>query len=281
MMVNEYQFEYLEKGTGDPVLFVHGSVSDYRTWSNQLDEFGKDYRAITYSRRYHWPNKEISDRGAYSMSQHVADLEGILKNVDRPVHLVGHSYGAFIVLLLAIKAPQLARSLVLAEPPVITLHTSDPPNPLQILKLLLTRPTIALAQIRFAATGLIPATKQVKSGNIEKAISIVGKAILGVEAFENLSADRKIQVKENFIKAEFLGSGFPDLNINLIRGITTPTLLLSGEHSPAFFQLLLKSLDDLLQTSENKVIANASHIMHEDNPDHFNEVVRRFIEDQE
>jgi len=41
----------VERGTGEPVVFVHGSASDYRTWHSQLDELGQRYRTIAYSRR--------------------------------------------------------------------------------------------------------------------------------------------------------------------------------------------------------------------------------------
>jgi len=59
--INDTRVEIIERGSGDPVLFVHGSASDYRTWRSQLDDFSNQYRAIAYSRRYHWPNDPIPD----------------------------------------------------------------------------------------------------------------------------------------------------------------------------------------------------------------------------
>ncbi len=55
------------------------------------------------------------------MDEHVHDLEAFLHLLGAaPAHLVGHSYGALVSLLLAVQAPQLVGSLVLAEPPAIT-----------------------------------------------------------------------------------------------------------------------------------------------------------------
>ena len=47
---------YVEKGTGVPVIFVHGSLSDGGYWADQIGPFEKHYRVIAYSRRYNYPN---------------------------------------------------------------------------------------------------------------------------------------------------------------------------------------------------------------------------------
>ena len=137
---------YVERGGGTPVVLVHGSSSDYRTWEPVLDPLGERFHAIAYSRRYHWPNERIPERTDYSMPEHVDDLEALVRTLEiAPAHLVGHSYGAFLCLLLAIRRPALVRSLVLAEPPVITLFTSSTPRPAEMIRLLLTRPRTAIA----------------------------------------------------------------------------------------------------------------------------------------
>jgi pimeloyl-ACP methyl ester carboxylesterase len=101
MNINGDELEYTEQGTGEPLVLVHGSASDYRTWHLQQAAFSKHFRTITYSRRYHWPNQPIPDGGDYSMLLHVDDLKKVIHSLDaKPAHLVGHSYGAFLCLLL-------------------------------------------------------------------------------------------------------------------------------------------------------------------------------------
>lgn len=125
------------------------------------------------------------------MIQHVEDLEAFIKmTINKPVHLVGHSYGAFVCLLLAMQHPSLVRTLVLAEPPVITLFVSNSPRPSEILKHLFSRPRTAAAIIKFGARGVGPATAEVKRGNLDQAIEIFGKATLGGEAYAKLSNER-------------------------------------------------------------------------------------------
>lgn len=142
--INGVSLGVVEQGIGEPVVFVHGSASDHRTWQSQLDRLDEWYRVIAYSRRFHWPNDPIPDGADYSMHQHLDDLQALLRTLNEgAAHLVGHSYGALLALLLAIREPGTVRSLVLAEPPAITLFVSNRPRPRQILKLLFTRPRTA------------------------------------------------------------------------------------------------------------------------------------------
>ena len=132
---------YREQGDGEPVVFVHGSASDLCSWEQQLPAIGASYRAITYSRRYARPNPDIEPGADDQMLPHVDDLAGLLRVLDaRPAHLVGHSWGAFICLLAAIRHPELVRSLVLAEPPVLSLYISTPPHARELIPLLARRP---------------------------------------------------------------------------------------------------------------------------------------------
>jgi pimeloyl-ACP methyl ester carboxylesterase len=276
--LNNYKFNYVENGNGDNLLFVHGSASDYRTWEKQLEYFGEYYHTIIYSRRYHWPNKQIPDNEDYSMAKHVEDLEEFIKFMgDKPVHLVGHSYGALLCILLAIKNSKLIHTLTLAEPPAVALFVSNIPKPSEILKLLFSKPKLAFGIIKFGIKGIAPTTKALKQDDMEKALKVSAKAILGVKPFLNLSKERLEQGRANMIKAEFLGSGFLSLDNNRIQNIEIPTLLISGQNSPNLWPNLLVELNKLIPNSELKTIPNASHIMHEDNVSNYNATVLSFL----
>lgn len=276
--VNGVSLEYVERGRGEPVVFVHGSASDLRTWQTQQEEFGSHFRAIAYSRRYHWPNQAIAEGADYSMAEHVDDLEALLRALrGAPAHLVGHSYGAFVCLLVAMRAPQLVRALVLAEPPVITLFVSNKPKPSEIMKLALTRPRTAMEIVKFGLKGLVPATAAVQRGDTEEAMRLFGLATLGRPAYLRLSEARRAQVRANLIKAEFLGSGFAPLKAEQVRGIRIPVLLVTGQSSPRLLHRLVDRLGELLPNAERISIDGASHIMHEDNTAAYNAAVLSFL----
>lgn len=275
---NGASLEYAENGQGESLVFVHGSASDYRTWHHQQEAFASHYRVITYSRRYHWPNEEIPEDSDYSMQEHVDDLRALIEELGAaPAHLVGHSYGAFLCLLLALKKPELVRTLVLAEPPAITLFVSNTPKPLELLKLLVTRPLTAVAIMHFGAKGAAPAAAAARRDETKQAIRLFGKTILGPEFYHQLSESRLQQVDANAIKAEFLGSGFAPLDAGQVRNVYTPTLLITAQHSHKLFHRLADRLGELLPHVERIEIEKASHIMHEDNAPAYNRAIEIFL----
>jgi pimeloyl-ACP methyl ester carboxylesterase len=272
--VNGTSLEYVENGEGQPLVFVHGSASDIRTWHNQEKEFGNHFRVITYSRRYHWPNEPIGEGADYSMLEHVWDLGAFLRALGAaPVHLVGHSYGAFVCLLLAVQEPGLIRTLVLAEPPAVTLFVSYPPRPPEILRLMISRPRTAAAIVKFGARGIQPTTAALRRGDTEGAIQIFGRTVLGSQAYRSLSESRREQVRANFLAAEFLGSGYPPLEASDVQQVRCPTLLLYAQRSPRLFHRLIDRLQELLPNAKRVEVRDASHIMHEDNPSEYNAAV--------
>ena len=44
--VNGDSLHYIDVGKGDPVIFVHGTLDDYRLWQMQIDTFAKNHRVI-------------------------------------------------------------------------------------------------------------------------------------------------------------------------------------------------------------------------------------------
>lgn len=279
-MTNQAVFlEPVEHGAGQPVVLVHGSASDRRTWDRQIEAFRAHFRVVTYSRRYHWPNERIPEGAEYAMAEHVDDLHRVLESL-RPAraHVIGHSYGAYLALMAAIRSPELVDRLVLAEPPVIPLITGFPPKPKKILQQLIVRPRSTLPAIAFVALGLIPAASAAKKGQSDKALRYMGKAILGSEAFAALSPARLEQVHQNFIKAELLSDSYMiPLDDAQVRSVTAPTLLVTGEQSPVVWHRLADRLAELIPGARHTEIPGASHIMHEDNAAAYNRAILTFL----
>jgi len=55
---------YIEQGSGQPLIFIHGTIGDYRNWISHIEPYSKDYHVIAYSRRYAYPNEQVFDESA-------------------------------------------------------------------------------------------------------------------------------------------------------------------------------------------------------------------------
>ncbi len=130
--INGQQLHYVEQGEdGHPVIiFIHGSLDDYRCWQFQMDYFSKKYRTISYSRRFAYPNRWIGNVAQdNTIEDNAKDLAELIRKLDlAPAHLTGASYGAFITLYCASKNPELVKTMVLNEPPIFTFLARSPLN---------------------------------------------------------------------------------------------------------------------------------------------------------
>ncbi len=279
--VNGTTLAYREQGEGEPVVFVHGGLSDLRTWEQQLPAVGRSCRAITYSRRFARPNEDIDPEADDLMSLGAEDLAAFLREIDvAPAHLVGNSGGALISLLVAVRHPDLVRTLVLEEPPVVSLFVkSVPPRPVDLLRLFVTRPRTAIAILKFGAGTIARVQKAFQRGEDAKAMRIFCHGVLGKAPFERFPEARLEQMRDNLseLRAFVLGAGFPILGDDDVRGIRAPVLLVTGELSPPFAFRITDRLEELLPTVERVEIPNASHLMHEENAPAVNEAIVEFL----
>lgn len=103
-----------ERGTGAPLLFVHGLGSSSQDWTAQVDHFADHYRVLRIDLRGHGR----SERGPspYSIAQFARDVAVFLRRREAaPAHVVGLSMGGMVALELAAGAPRLVWSLVVAN----------------------------------------------------------------------------------------------------------------------------------------------------------------------
>ncbi|TYB91579.1 alpha/beta hydrolase [Micromonospora sp. WP24] len=107
-------------GTGDPVVLVHGSGGGLHSWAMVADRLAEEHEVWLPARRGYGPSEVPA--GIKSFEDDVADLTAVIQTAggasDRPVHLVGASYGATVALHTAAASPGRLRSLALFEPPL-------------------------------------------------------------------------------------------------------------------------------------------------------------------
>jgi non-heme chloroperoxidase len=278
--VNGTTLAYCEQGNGAPVVFVRGGTADLRVWKKQLPAVGAAYRAISYSQRYSRPNDGIEPEAPNPFGPHVDDLAAFIREIEAtPAHVVGRSSGALICLLAAIRYPDLIRSLVLGEPPVLPLFVSTPPRAAELLRLFAIRPRTAVAIMQFALGTMLPTTRAFERGDDEKALITFLRGVLGEQTLSQLSGGTLQVLRDNVgTRGALLHEGaFPPLADADVRGVDIPVLLVTGDRSPAVFSRLTDRLEELLPIAERIEISDASHIMFEENAPAFNEAVLAFL----
>jgi proline iminopeptidase len=101
-----------ETGDGPALLFLHGGPG--------LDDYGRlispeaaGWRFVSFQQRGLTPS---TTAGPFTMEQHCADAEAVLtaRGIDRAV-VVGHSFGAYLALHLAVSYPERVNGLLLID----------------------------------------------------------------------------------------------------------------------------------------------------------------------
>ena len=267
--INGDTLHYLDIGKGEPVVFVHGSIGDYRAWEAQIDTFATQYRVIAYSRRYAWPNAHpLSDTLDYSAGQHAKDLAQLINALNLgPAHLVGHSWGGYTVLKTAIDHPELVKSMVLGEPPAQSLIAGSKKGDSIISD--------------FNDNVIRPAAEFFAQQQKDSAVATFVTGVMGnKEVYRAVPEEVRNRWLMNTTESE---GGFITTNSltpvsgNEVEQLQIPTLLVKGEYSPRFFGEIIDTLVTLLPNNELKILPKASHGLQEENPEEFNTIVFNFL----
>ncbi len=103
-----------ERGSGEPVLFIHGLGSSMRDWRPQMDFFSRTHRVISYDVRGHGGSPVPAE--PYDMRALAADAARVLERRGAaPAHVVGLSMGGAIAFQLLADRPDLVRSAVITN----------------------------------------------------------------------------------------------------------------------------------------------------------------------
>lgn len=267
IMANGVELTYVEQGAGDPVIFVHGSTGDFRGWLEHLALTADRYRAIAYSRRGHYPNAWPAGYAACTPDVHAADLAALIAALGHgAVHLVGHSYGALVSLVLAARRPELVRTLVLGEPPLFPWPRATP-----------TGEALLAA---FQNDVWERARHTCQRGELEAGMRIFIDGVVGEGAFDQCPAPVQAEIMDNAAEMVVELETPPDavystLSREDVRGVSMPTLLLSGEVSPPLFRDVIDQLAAVMPQAERVMIPGASHDLGD--PATFTETVLAFL----
>lgn len=268
---------YEENGSGNPVVFVHGTLNDYAAWHYQTEALSKEFRTITYSRRYAYPNNRQGDVMDSTVQNNAEDLGALIDGLGGgKVHLVGHSYGGFVSAYFALNHPEKLRSLILANAAVATMlvrRNSTAAN----LALLLRAPSVATSARKFlnaTATTL----KAMSSGDSTAVHDVFVPALLNgrtdlpakPELFEEIVSRNARTLRE-------VTTRYPEVTRVEATRIRIPTLVLWGGLSAPWDYRISEMLAESIPACEKAVIPGTSHFFFVEKPTEANDLMLRFL----
>ncbi len=122
-MINDPRgpIDYDETGQGPTqaptVVLVPGSCSTGAAWRPMMSHWNGAFRCVTTSLLGYGGTAERRTADNADISLEAEMIEAVIERAGAPVHLVGHSFGGLSGLAVALRHPQLVRSLTILEAP--------------------------------------------------------------------------------------------------------------------------------------------------------------------
>lgn len=252
MHLKSTKLHFERKGSGEPIIFLHGLGSCGADWLYQIPEFSKKYSVFTPDLRGHGASDK---NGPFSIQTSASDIKELIENLRLgSVHLVGLSYGSFVALQLAAEYPELVKSLTLVG------TTSNIIN-MHIWKMILRRILLFFCPMtvvgKVIAKSLFPEPQQ--------------------EAIRKVCANRIASNNKKVYQA-LLSSVF-NFNANKrLQEIRCPTLLIVGEKDSLLPISHAKKIEQAIPRAKLLVIPGARHAVPLDSPEEFNHILKQFLE---
>jgi pimeloyl-ACP methyl ester carboxylesterase len=253
--VDGFQIRYRRRGSGPPVVLLHGFFGDHRVWRRQF-ELADQFTVVA------WDAPGCGGSTVPPPTFRMADYADLLASfierlgLERP-HLVGNSFGGTLALEFAIRYPGLARSMVVADSYAGWSGSFSPDVVAQRLAASLPDLELPADQV---ATKWLP-------------------------GFVTPSAPAGVRDELRAIIADFNATGMgtmiralaeADVRAGLPR-ISIPTLLIWGYQDVRSPLSVAEDLRMAITGSRLVVIDGAGHLSHAEAPERFNGEVRQFL----
>ena len=264
---NGLTHHYLEWGKHSlpRIILLHGWRNHAHCWDDFCRVASERFNLLAFDMRGRGRSEWALD-GDYSVEVTADDVEGIFKRLGlRNVVLVGHSLGGRVAIKVAARSPNLIRKLVLVDIGPVR----NPRGGARIRRDILENCSL-------------PQTFNQLVHRAMRNERFVQREVLRRRLWYavDLNADGSLQLQfDPVIVAEWLPSVPPATdNSEEISKIRCETLIIRGVKSDILSQATLRRMRKLLARVKVQEIANAGHMVHEDQPDDFAEAVLNFLD---
>ena len=256
--LGDIQVHYEIAGAGPPLLLIHGLGSSTRDWEFQVPALASQFQVITADLRGHGHSSK--PRGRYRISQFADDMAALLRALDTaPAHIIGLSLGGMVALELALRAPNLVRSLMIIN--------SGPEAPAQTLR---ERLGLVGVYLRRVATVRLRGMRALGEALAGQLLPEPGQAALRRTFVERWAENDR---RAYLAALGAIGGWSARQRLPALR---CPTLVVSADtdYTPVDYKAAYCAM---IPYGELAVIAGSRHLTPIDQPDDLNATILRFL----
>jgi pimeloyl-ACP methyl ester carboxylesterase len=262
---NGIQLAYEERGEGDPLVLIMGLGADGQVWDLHAQEYAKRFRCFLVDNR--GTGQSDKPKGPYSTAQMADDYAGLIKSLGLgKVRVAGISMGGAIAQQLALRHPDLVRSLVLVctwakcdeYARAIFKHFAKaraalkPADFVQLLQLWIWTPAYMQANAADLVQAQVASAAAASTGS--------DSAWMPLHAFE-AQCDACIEHDTT----------------SLVHKINVPTLLTVGTHDIFTPMRFSEALHERIAGSKLKVFSGGGHVHHWEALEEFNQATTQWL----
>jgi pimeloyl-ACP methyl ester carboxylesterase len=257
--INGLSIGYQQVGQGEPLVLLHGGVSDSRYWRNHMLVFAEVFNVIAWDA----PGCGISDDPPenFSLANYADTLAEFLNNLEIvDPHVLGISFGGGLALALYDRYPQTPKSLILVS--AYAGWAGSLPQE-EVAERLQNGIKESFLDPESVIDSWIPSLFSSSATNDMK--KEVGSIIKGFHP-----AGMRVMLA-GFAKAD-LRAVLPKIHI--------PTCLLYGEEDVRAPLHVATDIHEQISSSQLTVIPGVGHLVDVEAPDLFRSLVKAFIAEQ-
>jgi pimeloyl-ACP methyl ester carboxylesterase len=256
-----YRIHYLEAGSGDPVILLHGTGGEGARWMPTIKGLASNFRVISLDQiGFGQSDKPLT---IYHSGVFAGFLARFMKTIGVPrATIIGQSMGAGVALCLAVHNPEMVERLVLVNGGSYRAASDPPPAP----------PNWHDRQI--ANSGTLEESREYLR-KLYYDHSFVTEELVEQNLILRLRSAYTIESMQT-ANARGLGA----LTEEEVRGIKAPTLLVWGTNDRLSPVANADKLNAAIENSRKVLIDRAGHYPFLEQAEKFNRIVLEFLNAQ-
>ncbi|TCP24958.1 3-oxoadipate enol-lactonase [Scopulibacillus darangshiensis] len=254
-------FQYEEKGTGVPLILLHGVGLDHTMWDEQIDGLSQHYRVIAYDMPGHGGSEHPpAPHTLPQYAEHLAALMNYL-DIDR-AHIVGFSMGGMVAQSFAVSYP--------AKVDTLTIMSAVADRPEEKREAVLSR--VAEVKEIGPAQTIEPAIQRwFNQTFVEKNQEVVGRIRCRLQRND----------PESYLAAYTLFATADQELWPMLSGISQSALIMTGEHDMGSTPEMAGAMGRKIRQSTLAIIPGVKHMLPIEAAEVVNERIHRFIMEHE